>query len=64
MKYDFALKLFKQIIARWIEDLSSTNSQQIKSIEVLSRNYRRQNHLNGSNSYREAIGQTETFSMD
>ena len=27
MKYDFALKLFKEITARWIEDLSSTDSQ-------------------------------------
>ena len=26
MEYDFTLKLFKEIVARWIEDLSSTNS--------------------------------------
>ena len=26
MEYDFMLKLFKEIVARWIEDLSSTNS--------------------------------------
>ena len=64
MKYDFALKLFKEIAARWIEDLLSTNSWQIKSVKVLSRIYWRQKYLDGLNSYRAAIGQTETFLMD
>ena len=51
MKTDFTLKLFKEIIARWIEDLSSTKSWQIESVKVLSRIYQRQKYLDGSSSY-------------
>ena len=29
MKFDFALKVFRQKASRWIEDLSSTKSRQI-----------------------------------
>ena len=51
MKIDFTLKLFKEITARWIEDLFSTKSRQIESVEVLSRICRWQKYLDGSNSY-------------
>ena len=45
-------------------DLSCTKSRQIESVEVLSRICQQQKHLDGLKSYREAIGQTKTFSMD
>ena len=61
MKSEITLKLFKENVSRWIDDLSSTKAQQIKSIEVLSKIYQQQKYLNGSNSYREAIGQAEPF---
>lgn len=64
MKSDIVLKLFKQNVAQWIEDLSSSKSQQIKSVEVLLRIYRWQKGLDGLNNYREAIGETKTFLMD
>ena len=44
MRIDFVLKLFKEIVARWIEDLSSTKARQIESFEMLSRFCRRQKH--------------------
>ena len=35
-----------------------------RQIEKLSSNYQAEANLDGSNSYRESIEQTETFSMD
>ena len=57
MRFDFALKLYKEIAARWIEICW-------EFFKVLSRIYRREKNLNGLNNFREAIEKTETFSMD
>ena len=40
------------------------NLDRYESVEVLLRICRWQNHFDGLKSYREAIGQTKTFSMD
>ena len=61
MKTNFALKLFKEIAAQWIEDRLSTKSRQIESVEVLSRICRRQNkELDGLRICQASIEQTES----
>ena len=47
-----------------IEIYQALNLNRYEFVEVLSRIYWRQNHLDGSKSCWEAIGQIETFSMD
>ena len=47
-----------------IEIYQALNLNRYEFVEVLSRIYWRQNHLDGSKSCWEAISQIETFSMD
>ena len=59
----FALNLYIEIAARWIEVsveiCQALNLDRNESVEVLSRICQRQKHLNGSRICRESIGQTK-----
>ena len=57
MKSNFALKIYIEIAAQWIKELS-------KSVKVLSRICWRQKFLDGSRFYQKSIVQIEIFSMD
>nr|POF02453.1 hypothetical protein CFP56_28062 [Quercus suber] len=47
-----------------IEICRALNLDINESVEVLSRICQRQKYLDGSRSYRDSIGQTESFSID
>ena len=60
MNFEITLDLYIENASRWIEDLSSTNSQQIN----LSRCCRESVDGKSTSMDRTAIEQIETFSMD